>query len=291
MRKHLACTLLWAAILGVVACAPVLAQTTRVTGPVDTELPTPAAMSDSMSNPTAPAVAAHLAAWDSGSGTWKRVKFGPAGTSGDPLFFSMINGSLAVTEAATITANQANIAQVLSVLFGYDGTTDSRIRARGGLIGSADMGIVVRPFLPSDGTNTQPAMDAAARAGFQRVSDGTNVWSEPCTFLPHTTVPFSTTVNLKLISQASSKKNYICGLVAILQGADTINIIEGTGSACATGAVALVGSTTAANGLSFLANGGFVVPIKLTGIGTNVDSCLWLASGSRVAGFIDYVQQ
>jgi hypothetical protein len=44
-----------------------------------------------------------------------------------------------------------------------------------GTLGSAMGGLIVRPYLPSDGTNTQPAMDAAARAGFQKITDGTNL--------------------------------------------------------------------------------------------------------------------
>lgn len=46
--------------------------TGTTTQPVDTELPAAAAMSDAMSNPTAPAVASMSSVWDSVSGQWKR---------------------------------------------------------------------------------------------------------------------------------------------------------------------------------------------------------------------------
>lgn len=78
---------------------------------------------------------------------------------------TITNVSTTVTEAATVTANQSTVALTDSVLYAYDGSTDSRLRSRAGLINSADVGLVTRPFMGSDGTNTMPTMDAAARAG------------------------------------------------------------------------------------------------------------------------------
>lgn len=51
---------------------------------VNTELPAAAALGDSMSNPTAPASGAFMAAWD--GSVWKRVKFGSAGTASDQVW-------------------------------------------------------------------------------------------------------------------------------------------------------------------------------------------------------------
>lgn len=93
---------------------------------------------------------------------------------------SVTNGSTVVTEAATITANQASVALTNSVLFGFDGTTDSRLRSRAAIVGSSDVGLVTRPFLPSDGTNTMPAMDAAARPGYQVPTAATTGGSSTC---------------------------------------------------------------------------------------------------------------
>lgn len=92
---------------------------------------------------------------------------------------SISNGSTTVTEAATITANQSAVAIVDSVAYGFDGTTDSRVRTRAGLIGSSDVAWVVRPFPNSDGTNTTPIMDAAARAGFVIPTAGTTAGATP----------------------------------------------------------------------------------------------------------------
>lgn len=77
-----------------------------------------------------------------------------------------ITPSTTVTEAATITRNQSNSSLTASVLFADDGSTDSRLRSRAGLVGSGDVGLVVRPLQSSDGTNTTPTMDAATRPGF-----------------------------------------------------------------------------------------------------------------------------
>jgi hypothetical protein len=109
-------------------------------------------------------------------------------------------------------------------------------------------------------------------------------------------VAISQTASTKVISAASSKKNYICTLVLIAGAtAETVNVVEGTGSTCGTGTAAIAGSTTAANGLAFAANGGLAAiggkAVALPGSGTNVDTCLTQAGANRVAGWLTYVQQ
>lgn len=84
------------------------------------------------------------------------------------------NGSTTVTEASTITQNQASSALTAAVMYGNNGTADARIVAKGSTPASGDVGMVTRPLMPSDGTNTMPTMDAAARAGYMRPTDGTN---------------------------------------------------------------------------------------------------------------------
>jgi hypothetical protein len=53
-----------------------------------------------------------------------------------------------------------------------DGTNMVAARVRTGLIGSGDAGIVVRPFMPSDGTNTMPTGDSSARSIHVTVDNG-----------------------------------------------------------------------------------------------------------------------
>jgi hypothetical protein len=207
-------------------------------------------------------------------------------------------GSTTVTEAATITANQSNSALTASVLYGFDGSTDSRLRTRAGTINSADVGLVTRPFLPSDGTNTQPAMDAAARPGFQKFTDGTNTAQiDPCEANAQTSTSISMTsaTTTRIVAPTSAKKTYICGLTLMAGAADNVALVEGTGGTCGTGTAGVAGGTTAANGFNFAANGGIAWPAGKVAhavtAGTNVDLCLITSSAGPLAGVIKWVQQ
>lgn len=123
------------------------------------------------------------------------------------------------------------------------------------------------------------------------VTDGTNTITDPCTFLTLSRATISITASAKIISQTSSKKNYICGGLLIASAALVVNFIEGTGSTCGTSTAAIAGSTTAANGMSLAANGGFNIMSEIPGTGTNVDSCISISGSGTVAGYIVYVQQ
>ncbi len=54
-----------------------------------------------------------------------------------------------------------------------DGTNSVTVKAASTAALTTDTALVVRPMCPTDGTNTTPAMDAIARAGFQELTDGT----------------------------------------------------------------------------------------------------------------------
>lgn len=117
----------------------------------------------------------------------------------------------------------------------------------------------------------------------------------PCELSTPIQVPISQTASTKIISATSAKKNYICSLVLVAAAAEIVNVVEGTGSTCGTSTAAIVGSTTAANGMSFVANGGLSAiggkGNAISGVGTNVDTCLTQSTSSRVAGWATYVQQ
>ncbi len=129
----------------------------------------------------------------------------------------------------------------------------------------------------------------------QAIADGTATASvsDPCWGVTATTVPISIAADTVVISAASSKKTYICSLtLAANSTSEIINVVEGTGSVCATSKAALVGSTTDANGVTLAATGGgFVSPKTIFGIGTNVDTCITLSGTNRVAGWLTYIQQ
>ena len=126
--------------------------------------------------------------------------------------------------------------------------------------------------------------------------DGTNSeLIDGCMSVAPTKVAISQTATTKLISQVSAKTNYVCAITIVAAAAEIVNIVEGTGTTCGTGTVALVGSTTAANGLSFAANGGWSGGdghhTFIVGSGTNIDLCLTQNGTSRVSGFITYSQR
>lgn len=128
------------------------------------------------------------------------------------------------------------------------------------------------------------------------ISDGTNTQLvNPCASVAPTVVAISQTGSTKLVSAVAAKKNYICSILIVAATAEIVNLIEGTGSTCGSTQAALVGSTTAANGLSFAANGGFAQgdgnAAVITGTGTALDLCLTQNSTARIAGFVTYVQR
>lgn len=149
-----------------------------------------------------------------------------------------------------------------------------------------------------DGSIAISQTSVALTAGLQMYYNGTawvRMTPSPCgdaSLL--TTVAISQTASTKLISAASSKKNYLCNLVIVAGAAEIVGMVEGTGSTCGTGTAALIGSTTAANSMSFLANGGVSLMGGVGGIiksaGANVDVCLMQSGSNRVSGFLTYAQ-
>lgn len=118
---------------------------------------------------------------------------------------------------------------------------------------------------------------------------------DPCSSEAKVTDPFSLTARGVIISAAASKKNYICAISVVAGAAEILNIDEGTGTTCQTGTAAIAGSTTAANGLSFAANGGMAAigsnSTVLAGKTANVDTCIVPSGSNRLAGFVTYVQR
>lgn len=117
--------------------------------------------------------------------------------------------------------------------------------------------------------------------------------ADPCTFRDKSTVAISTAADATIVSASASNKVYVCSLTLIAGAAEIVNLVEGTGTVCDTGAAAVMGSTTSANGLSLAANGGLTLgngggTVAKTA-GTNVQLCLMLSTTNRVAGNITYV--
>lgn len=102
-------------------------------------------------------------------------------------------------------------------------------------------------------------------------------------------MPISQTASTDL--HTASGKTYICSIILIVPDAEVVSIVEGTGSVCATGVAALVGSTTAANGMSLSANGGFTATAATPFLAMQTTSdhlCLLQSGSGRIAGVITY---
>jgi hypothetical protein len=120
--------------------------------------------------------------------------------------------------------------------------------------------------------------------------------ADPCMFQAKTKVAFSTTSgSTQLVALSGSTKIYVCAIHFISTAADSISFTEGSGTACATGATAVSGSTTAASGMDFPANGGMT---EGGGVGTVMatsvagdELCLLQSGTTKVAGNLMVVQQ
>jgi hypothetical protein len=115
--------------------------------------------------------------------------------------------------------------------------------------------------------------------------------SDPCLTSTKTNLPISVTANTQLLS-GLPKQIRICSIFLVSSSAETFSIVEGLGPICATGILAVVGGTTAANGPSFSANGiytqgsgGAWVASQQTP-GNNL--CILISGATLVAGNLTY---
>lgn len=118
--------------------------------------------------------------------------------------------------------------------------------------------------------------------------------ADPCLSVAKTSLAISQATSTQLITGTSAKKTYICSMMVIAGAAENIALTAGTGSVCATGASALIGSTTVANGLILAANAGFSSGTGSATIASgtvNADNiCLIQTGTTRISGVLTYVQ-
>lgn len=107
-----------------------------------------------------------------------------------------------------------------------------------------------------------------------------------------TTKPISQTASTDLIT--STNKLHICSIVLVSTTAQSFSLVEGTGAVCATGIAAVIGATTAANGIPAAANGGFSAVAErawLRTVTTADHLCLLQSGAGLIAGVITYTDQ
>lgn len=142
---------------------------------------------------------------------------------------------------------------------------------------------------------TEVLAQSAVIRGEQSPGVYVNYQVDPCQANTKVYLAISQNASAQLITGVAAKKTYICSILIIVGATENVALTAGTGTVCATGASALIGSTTVANGLILAANGGFN---SGNGAGTiaagtvNADNICLLQSGVvRVSGVITYVQQ
>lgn len=114
---------------------------------------------------------------------------------------------------------------------------------------------------------------------------------DPCDGGTKVFVTISQTTSTQLFTGTASNRTYVCS-IALVQpsgSTQTFSLVSGTGSVCATGTGAMMGATTAANGLQqSISHGAGSGSIAKSA--ANADNVCLLQSGTdRITGVISYV--
>ena len=113
-----------------------------------------------------------------------------------------------------------------------------------------------------------------------------------------TSIAISQTSSTQLIAGGGAGTvNYICSIIVNGSDAENLSLVEGTntGTPCSGSTVAIIGGTTAGNGMNFAANSGFGIGNGAywvaKGTSTNTPVCLFQSGSGRVAGVMKIVQK
>lgn len=208
---------------------------------------------------------------------------GASGTGAQRV--TIANDSTGILATVTTVSTVTNLSQLGGIALPIEDAAETA-----GGVGIYAMG--VRRDTPATSTNvtgdnTMASYNAVGAMWISHI--------DPCSSEAKVTDPFSLTARGVVIAAAASKKNYICAISVVAGAAEIFNIDEGTGTTCQTGTAAIAGSTTAANGLSFAANGGLAAvgsnSTVMAGKTSNVDTCIVPSGSNRLSGFITYVQR
>ena len=230
-----------------------------------------------------------------------------AGTSGNFLAKSVICDATAGANCATVTASgQVSVLSAGTMTSLQGGSwTNSALEAgswtvtslQGGTWSVTASGTVSAlqsgPWSTTvtnanaNGQATMANSSPVALASNQSVAD-------PCMFQVKTNVPVSvtTSASVQLVALSGSTKIYVCSLGLIGATATVFSITGGTGTACATSAVAIMGAATATNGMSLTTNGGLTLGNGgVTVASTAAGSELCIIGGTGISGNLTVVQQ
>jgi len=143
------------------------------------------------------------------------------------------------------------------------------------------------------GSQLHTDLTSATVAGTNRIGYTSD---DPCSSKIKLNAPFSTTSGgpVSIVALSGSTVVYVCSISAITDTAVKLSFIDGTGGSCAAAQHAIWGSTTAANGMSLAANGGFTQGSGNGSVGVTTAAsalCLLQSGTSLIAGNVTYVQQ
>lgn len=104
-------------------------------------------------------------------------------------------------------------------------------------------------------------------------------------------IGFSQTASARIVLGALNKRVFVCGIVLISATAQSVSLVEGSGTTCIAGIIGVIGGSTAS--LSLAANGGFTNTSDRPWLMSNAgnDLCLLQSGTGNVSGVVTYVVQ
>lgn len=102
--------------------------------------------------------------------------------------------------------------------------------------------------------------------------------------------------NVQVVAPKAGMRVFICSMALIAGAATVVNVIEGTGAACVTAnSAGIIGSTTAANGMSLATNGGLTYGNGKGTVGATATPgngvCILTSGSVQFGGNMTFVQQ
>ena len=108
------------------------------------------------------------------------------------------------------------------------------------------------------------------------------------TLCPHT-IHISQATHTQLVTAGPDQRIFICGLIVVSAGPQSISLVEGTGTTCDTDTQGLIGSHSAS--MSLAPNAGFAGVASSPWLNTRVASdhlCLFQSGTANVSGTLTY---
>jgi len=214
--------------------------------------------------------------------TWDRAP----GTAADGMLVNL-GANNDVTVTGTVTANAGTDLNTSALLtttahndaFGTAGSADTQVRTVQGIAGGTALPVSAASL---------PLPSGAATSANQAYLD-------PCQREATISINIEQTAGEQLITGTASERIYICSIHFLTTTAQTIALVSGTGTVCATSITAVdgFGGASAALGQPFAANGGIALAAAGHKYGnTTADAdnvCLLQSGGGQITGGLTYV--